>query len=49
MPKVFYRVITCKYERGQKIIIEESQYPPISFINHTNDRIKIEEREQRFL
>jgi hypothetical protein len=30
-------------------LIEESQYPPISFINNTNDRIKIEEHKQRFL
>jgi len=42
IPKIFYKVIICKYERGQKILIEESQYPPISFINNTKHRIKIE-------
>lgn len=48
MPKIFYKVIICGYEWGQKILIEESQYPPISFINNTNHRIKIEETEERF-
>lgn len=40
-PKVFYRILLCKYERGQKILIEESQYPPYSFINNTHFKIKI--------
>ena len=48
IPKIFYKVIICKYKRGQKILIEESQYPPISFINNTKHRIKIEETEERF-
>ena len=41
VPKIFYKVIICKYKRGQKILIEESQYPPISFINNTKHRMKI--------
>lgn len=48
VPKIFYKVIICKYEWGQKILIEESQYPPISFINNTRHRIKIEEGSERF-
>lgn len=40
-PKIFYKILLCKYERGQKILIEQSQYPPYSFINNTKYRLKI--------
>lgn len=48
-PKVFYRILLCKYERGQKILIEESQYPPYSFINLTACKLKLEEPHEHFV
>ena len=32
-----------KYDFGYEILIEESQYPPVTFINKCKSRIKVEE------
>ena len=42
-PKIFYRIVMTKYEYGYQILIEESQYPPVSFINKCKARIKVYE------
>jgi hypothetical protein len=42
-PKIFYRIVMTKYEYGYQILIEESQYPPVTFISRCKSRVKIEE------
>ena len=42
-PKIFYRIVMTKYDFGYEILIEESQYPPVTFINKCKSRIKVEE------
>lgn len=42
-PKLFFRIVMTKYEYGHQILIEESQYPPVTFINKCKARVQIKE------
>ena len=45
-PKIFYRIVMAKFEFGYQMLIEESQYPPVSFINKCRSRVKIREENE---
>lgn len=36
-----------RYEFGYQMLIEESQYPPVTFINRSKTRIKIYEVKEQ--
>ena len=35
-----------KFEYGYQMLIEESQYPPVSFINKCSSRIQVKEESE---
>jgi hypothetical protein len=47
-PKLYFRIVVAKYEHGCQVVIEESQYPPVTFINKSKYHIRVGESSEKY-